>query len=168
MNIVLTGFMASGKTAVGRNLAKKLGLKYLDIDEKIEKDTGMPIAKIFEKMGEPAFRDLESKAIQAFALLDNYVIATGGGAVLRKENLKELRQQGKIIYLAATPEAILKRVGDAKTRPLLANEQDKLGRIKELLAQREPFYRDCDQMVDTSGLSIDEVVARIAAYIEGI
>lgn len=166
MNIVLTGFMASGKTAVGKKLAEKLNRRYLDVDEIIEKDTKLTIAKIFEKFGETVFRDLETKAIKCVAMLDNYVIATGGGAVLRPENVAELRRNGRIVYLAANPEAILRRIGDARTRPLLAKEPDKLTKIKELLAKREPFYRNCDMNIDTSGLSVEQVVGKILSYIE--
>jgi len=167
MNIVLTGFMASGKTAVGKQLAQRRQMPYLDIDETIEKDTGLTVAKIFEKRGEQAFRDLESAAIKCAAMLDNFVISTGGGAVLRRENIEELRRRGKIIYLAAAPETILKRVGNAKTRPLLAKEQDKLGKIKEMLAQREPYYRECDLAIDTSDLKVSSVVDKIVVFIEG-
>jgi shikimate kinase len=167
MNIVLTGFMASGKTAVGRQLAQRRGMSYLDIDATIEKDTGLSIAMIFEKRGERAFRDLETAAVKCAAMLDNFVIATGGGVVLRQENMIELRRAGKIIYLSATPEVLLKRVGNASTRPLLAKEKDKLGKIREMLAQREPFYRECDLAIDTSALGVAEVIDIIIAFIEG-
>lgn len=166
MNIVLTGFMASGKTAVGKELAEKLHMRFVDVDEVIERDTELTIARIFGKFGEQTFRDLETKAIKCVAMLDNYVIATGGGAVLRMENVSELRRNGRVIYLAATPETILRRVGKAQTRPLLAKEQDKLAKIKELLAKREPFYQNCDLIIDTSDLSVTQVVEKILAQIE--
>lgn len=165
MNIVLTGFMASGKTVVGKKLAQTLKMKYIDVDEQIEKDTRLSISDIFEKQGETAFRDLETKAVCCVAMLDNYVIATGGGVVLRLENIMELRKNGRIIYLSADPETILKRVGKAQTRPLLAREKDKLGVIKNLLESREPLYKNCDFQVETAGLNVEEVVAKIRSYL---
>lgn len=167
MNIVLTGFMASGKTEVGKRLATKLKMQYIDVDEVIEKDTNLEISKIFEKFGENTFRDLEIKAVKCVAMLDNYVIATGGGVVIRPENISELRQNGKIIYLSATAETILKRVGDAKTRPLLAHENDKLAKIRELLVTRQPYYKNCDWEIDTTDLSVGQVVEKIISYVEG-
>lgn len=165
MNIVLTGFMASGKTVVGKKLAGKLGMNYIDVDEQIERDTGLSINVIFKRQGESAFREIETKAVQCVALLDNYVIATGGGVVVRPENIAELRKNGKIIYLAADPETILKRVGKAETRPLLAHEKDKLGAIRKLLSLREPLYKNCDFYVNTTALTVDEVVEKICAHL---
>ncbi len=164
MNIVLIGFMACGKTVVGKKLAAKLGMKYIDVDETIEKTAGHSIADIFKQHGENVFRDMETKAIKSVAGLDHYVIATGGGAVLRTENVHELRSNGKIVYLAASPEAILRRLGDAQARPLLAKESDKLKKIKELLEHRKPNYKECDFQVDTTFLTIDKVVDKIIEW----
>ncbi len=164
MNIVLIGFMASGKTSVGKILAAKLNMKYIDVDETIEKNTGHNITDIFKKHGETVFRDMETKAIKCVAMLDHFVIAVGGGAVMRAENVQELRSNGKLVYLSASPEAILRRIGDAKTRPLLAKEPDKMKKIKEMLAHREPFYKECDFHVDTTLLSIKQVVDKVAEW----
>lgn len=164
MNIVLTGFMASGKSVVGEKLAAKLGMKYIDVDETIEKNAGHSVSDIFKQHGENVFRDLETKAIRCVAMLDHYVIATGGGAVLRAENVHELRSNGKLVYLAASPEAILRRLGEAKTRPMLAQESDKLKKIKELLAHRESLYKECDFQVDTTPLTIDQVADKIVEW----
>ncbi|MBI5554619.1 MAG: shikimate kinase [Elusimicrobia bacterium] len=167
MNIVLIGFMASGKTAVGKVLATKLDMKYIDVDETIEKTAGRSVTDIFKQHGENVFRDLETKAIRGVVMLDRYVIATGGGAVLRTENVQALRSNGKIVYLAASPEAILRRLGEAKTRPILAQESDQLKKIKELLVHRESFYKECDLQVDTTSLTIDQVVDKIVAWYNG-
>jgi shikimate kinase len=164
MNIVLIGFMASGKTVVGKILAAKLNLKYIDVDSTIEKNTGHAIADIFKQHGENNFRDLETKAIKCVAMLDHFVISVGGGAVMRPENVQELRANGKLVYLSASPEAILQRIGDARTRPLLAKEPDKLKKIKDLLAHREPLYKECDFQVDTTFLKIDQVADKIVEW----
>ncbi len=164
MNIVLTGFMACGKSVVGKKLAVKLNMKYIDVDETIEKTAGHSITDIFKQHGENVFRDLETKAIKCVALLDHFVIATGGGAVLRTENVRELRSNGKLVYLAASPEALSRRLGEDKTRPILAQEADKLKKIKTLLAHREPFYKECDFQVDTTFLTIDQVVDKIVEW----
>lgn len=164
MNIVLIGFMGCGKTEVGKKLAAKLAMKYIDADETIEKTAGRSITDIFKQHGENVFRDLETKAIKCVAVLDHYIIATGGGAVLRPENVHELRSNGKLVYLAASPEAILRRLGEAKTRPILAQESNKLKKIKELLVHRVPFYKECDFKVDTTFLTIDQVVDKIVEW----
>jgi shikimate kinase len=165
MNIVLIGFMACGKTAVGKVLAIKLNMKYIDVDSTIEKNAGRTIADIFKQNGENIFRDLETKAVKCVALLDHFVISVGGGAVMRTENVHELRSNGKLVYLSASPEAILRRIGDARTRPLLAKEPDKLKKIKELLAHREPFYKECDFHVDTTLLNVEQVADKIVEWI---
>jgi shikimate kinase len=164
MNIILTGFMASGKTVVGKILAAKLNMKYIDVDETIEKNAGYTISDIFKRHGENVFRDLETKAIKCVAMLDHFVIAVGGGAVMRPENVHELRSNGKLVYLSASPETILKRIGDASTRPLLAKEPDKLKKIREMLAHREPFYKECDFRVDTTMLKIEQVADKIVEW----
>ncbi len=164
MNIILTGFMASGKTSVGKILAAKLNMKYIDVDETIEKNTKQTITDIFKQHGETVFRDMETKAIKCVAMLDHYVISIGGGAVMRAENMHELRSNGKLVYLSASPEAILKRIGDASTRPLLAHEADKLKKIKEMLAHRESYYKECDFQIDTTKLDIKQVVDQAAEW----
>lgn len=164
MNIVLIGFMACGKTVVGKILASKLNMKYIDVDSTIEKNAGHSITDIFKLHGENVFRDLETKAIKCVAVLDHFVISVGGGAVLRAENVHELRSNGKLVYLSASPEAILRRMGDASTRPLLAHEPDKLKKVKEMLAHREPYYKESDFHVDTTFLKIDQVADKIVEW----
>ncbi len=160
MNIILTGFMGTGKSAVGRKLAKRLGMKYLDTDELIEKKEGSKIYHIFRKKGEPYFRKLEAVIVKKVSRLDNHVISTGGGVVLKDENIKALRRNGFIICLTANPEVILNRTGRIGERPLL-NEPDSGKRIKELLRTRQAYYEKADFSVDTSNLALEEVIRKI-------
>ncbi|MEC4684278.1 MAG: shikimate kinase [Nitrospirota bacterium] len=163
-NIVLTGFMGSGKTAVGRELANRLGMKLVELDEEIEKAEGLTINEIFSRFGERYFRDRETEIVRKFAGQDNVVISTGGGVVLREENMKALREKGVIVCLKATPETILKRTSTSGERPLL-NVDDPLKKIRDLLDYREPFYEKADILIETDSLSTaeiaDEIIRRV-------
>lgn len=160
MNIVLIGFMGTGKSAVGRKLAKKLGMRYLDTDQMIEEREGCRIFKIFQEKGEEYFRQVESRLIREVALRDNCVIATGGGVVLREENMLALRKNGLIICLSADPETIWKRTENDQERPLLKCKDPKR-RIEKLLKMRKPYYQKADFTIDTSRLTDEEVAERI-------
>jgi len=149
-NIVLTGFMGAGKTAVGRELSRLLNMELIDVDTEIEKSQRMSINEIFKKFGEPSFREMETEMIQKLSERKNVIISTGGGAVLKQENMDALRKQGIIVCFMATPETILKRTGHSSNRPLLKVE-DPFARIKELLDFRRPFYEKADIMIDTEG-----------------
>src|SRR5690242_1104336 len=140
-NLVLIGFMGSGKSTVGRICADRLGYDYVDSDADIEKRAGCSITQLFASQGEAAFRALERQALAELSARPDVVLATGGGAVLDAENVSTLRANSRIVLLTATPECILERVRDAVTRPLLADAADPLKRIRELLAQREVAYR---------------------------
>jgi len=164
MNIVLTGMMGTGKTVVGKELAQKLNMKYISTDEIIEKDVGMSIPKIFKEKGELYFRDVESKAIRCVAMLDNFVIDTGGGVVQRSENMEELERNGVIICLTASPEVILRRTSKTNYRPLLNVENPK-GKIEKIVKKRERFYKRCSRMIDTSNKKIEEVVDDIIKFL---
>jgi shikimate kinase len=166
MNIVLTGMMGTGKTAVGKKLAQKLNMIYISTDEMIEKDVGMTIPEIFKEKGEPYFRDWETKAIQRVAMLDNLVIDTGGGVVLRKENMEELERNGVIICLTASPEVILRRTSKTNYRPLLKVENPE-NEVRKLLKKREQFYKRCSRMIDTSNKELEEVVDEIIKFLSG-
>lgn len=159
-NIVLTGFMGTGKTEVGRLLARKLGYKFIDADSVIEEDQKMPITEIFKRFGEPYFRDIESKVIKRLSEMEGVVISTGGGAVLRQENMDNLRKNGIIICLMASPETIYERTKKDTSRPLLQVENP-LQRIKELLDFRRPYYEKADIMIDTDGKTPEEVAREI-------
>jgi shikimate kinase len=147
-NIVLTGFMGAGKTAVGRELSRILGWKIIDVDDEIVKARGMTINEIFSALGEPAFRDIETEMIRKVSQNRNVIISTGGGAVLRQENMDILREHGVIICLWASPETVLRRTRGNDERPLLQVE-DPLKRIQELLEFRRPFYEKADSMIET-------------------
>lgn len=166
-NIILTGFMGTGKSTVGRLLARELGLQFHDIDTLIEAEAGTAVKEIFKAHGEAAFREIEKGIIKKLSE-DCYgtglVIATGGGAVVNPENRAMLKSWGTIICLSASVDEIIKRVGDKGDRPLLAAE-DKKGAIEKLLNERAEAYRDCDMCIDTTSRSVEEVVAAIKARI---
>jgi shikimate kinase len=160
MNIVLTGFMGTGKSAVGKLLAKQLGWQFFDTDEVIEKDTKLKISDIFKNKGEPFFREVETKAIKLVSLLDKSVIACGGGVVLKPENMDELEKNGIVVCLCAGPEKILERTCKNTDRPLLKTP-DPLSKIKGLLKERETCYKRCHISIDTNNLSIEQVAEKI-------
>lgn len=159
-NIVLTGFMGTGKTEVGRELSRILGWKLIDVDDEIVKNQNISINEIFGRFGEPAFRDIETEMIGKVSRNRNVIISTGGGAVLKQQNMDILRENGVIICLSATPETIFERTSTNSERPLLKVE-DPLGRIRELMEFRRPFYEKADIMIDTeqkTPLSIAEEI----------
>jgi shikimate kinase len=161
-NIVLTGFMGTGKTAVGQALAKRLNRQLIEVDSKIEQMAGKSISDIFKDSGEIYFRELEIGAIKQAAAGKKQVIACGGGVVLNTINIDRLRETGVIINLAASQQIILKRTsGNAGSRPLL-NIQQPAELIRELLKFRKPFYdKAADLIINTSKLNIDTVADKI-------
>ena len=162
MNIILTGFMGTGKTAVGKRLAKRLGWRFVDIDQLIEASAKMSVARIFAERGEVVFRRLERRCIARVVHGRHQVIATGGGAFVDAQSRTTLRATGPVICLTAQPRAILARVGRTlSARPLLQGRTDPLSRIRTLLNQRSAAYAQADVTIDTSALSIDEVVERV-------
>jgi len=159
-NIVLTGFMGTGKTSVGREIARRLGIRLVELDEEIEKSEGISIKEIFSRYGEAYFRDRETDIVKKFAMEDNVVISTGGGVVLRDENMTALRQKGVIICLNAEPRTILHRTGGSDERPLL-NVDDPVKKITDLLEYRRPYYEKADITIDTDSLSPSEIAEEI-------
>lgn len=149
-NIVLTGFMGTGKTEVGRELARILGWRIIDVDSEIIKAQNMNINDIFGRFGEQVFRQMETEMVRKVSQNRNVIISTGGGVVLRQENMDHLRERGVIICLDATPETIFRRTSGNNERPLLRVE-DPLGKIRELLESRRPFYQRADLTIDTEG-----------------
>jgi shikimate kinase len=164
-NIVLVGFMGTGKTSTGRALAARLGREFIDMDQLIEEREGRTIPEIFATHGELHFRALERALVRELAARRNLVIAPGGGIVLNAENIRDFSSTGRIFCLRASPEWILKRVGHDTHRPLLQTN-DKLGRIRELLENRRPLYDAIPDQVDTDGKTpeevADEILARLA------
>jgi shikimate kinase len=164
-NIALIGFMATGKSAVGRNLARKLRRRFVDLDALIEKTEGRKVREIFARNGEDYFRQLEKQALNAVLGEQGQVIATGGGIVLDNENFDLLRQKALLIALAASTDVLVARVGKSSKRPLLKGV-DVRARIEELLEQRRDRYAQAHVTIDTSGLTIDQVVAKIIPMVQ--
>ena len=163
-NIYLVGFMATGKSIVGKELAGKLKRQFADLDELIELKEKRLIAEIFAKNGEPYFRKLEKEMLEQASGEDNFIYACGGGIVIDKDNLKIMKQTGTIICLTAKPEVILKRLGSTSHRPLL-DVPDPKKQIGLLLKLRAPFYSQADKTIDTSRLSLAQVINRILKII---
>jgi len=147
-NLILTGFMGTGKTEVSRELARLLTMKLIDIDTEIEKSVKMSINQIFKQFGEQKFREMETEMIEKVSRERNILISTGGGAVLKQENMDVLKKTGRMICLMATPETILRRTSGTGERPLLQVEKP-FEKINELLNFRKPFYEKADMMIDT-------------------
>jgi shikimate kinase len=161
MNIVLAGFMGTGKSVVGSEISRISGRRMVDADEEIERRAGISIPEIFERFGEPYFRNLEAEVIRDLCRSRNLVISVGGGAMVNRQNLKEMRMGGIVFCLNASPEEIKRRVGDGEGRPMLSGYPDKLARIKELLEIRKPYYEKADFQIWTEGRDPDEIAREI-------
>jgi shikimate kinase len=166
--VIITGFMATGKTEVGRRLARALGRPFVDLDRLVEAAAGRSVAEIFASEGESRFRALEREAVERACGMSDAVIATGGGTLLDAENRRRLAAAGPIVCLTASAEEIAKRVGSGAGRPLLAGKNgDRLTRIRALLAERAGIYARAAHAIDTTGLNVDEVVERVRALVAG-
>ncbi|MCL5046798.1 MAG: shikimate kinase [Actinobacteria bacterium] len=163
-NLVLLGFMGTGKTTIGKRLANWLNCRFYDMDEEIERRMGMSISEIFARYGEPFFRDLEATVARELAATSGKVIATGGGVVINPENLAALRRRGWLISLVADPEIIYERVIQENNRPLLEGD-NLMDKIRKLLAARDKQYRSADLVVDISNLSTEQIVGRITEWL---
>jgi shikimate kinase len=161
--LILVGFMGTGKSSIGRLVAKRIGFQFMDTDHHLESREGKSVAKIFSERGEAAFRDLETRTIESLAHLTRCVIATGGGAVLREENRRLLRELGFVVALSAAPEVIYERVARNDKRPLVQTENPR-ETIKQLLAARAEHYREAAQFtLDTSTIPHAEAAEKIIA-----
>ena len=150
--LVLVGLMGSGKSAVGRRTAKKLGLNYTDSDQKIVSDAGISITEIFELAGEAKFREMEFQAITKLVLSKPQIIATGGGAFCFPQTARLLLTKTLVVWLKAPPETLLARIGSTKSRPLLNNDNP-LATLAELNKERARHYQKAQIEIDTDGLS---------------
>ncbi len=168
-NIALIGFMGTGKTSVGRELAARLGWKLVETDALIEKAAGKTIAGIFREDGEIAFRELEIAAVKRVAAGELQVIACGGGVVLNSINIARLQETGAVVLLTASPAEILKRTAaDSVIRPLLRNGRDPAAAVHDLLQLRSPLYRRAaDVTVSTNRVTADKVADRIIEKLKG-
>lgn len=163
-NLVLLGSMGSGKSTVGRRLADRLGMTFVDTDVLVERAARLSVAEVFQRYGEPRFRALERRVIGRVARDRGQVIATGGGAVLDPRNRVQLRRTGLTIWLQTKPDVAAARVGEATDRPLLAPER-RADTIARLLVEREPYYREALVHVDTTDHSVEDVASAIAARV---
>jgi shikimate kinase len=159
-NIALVGFMGTGKSTVGQMVASMLHFRFLDTDEMIERTAGKRIAEIFETEGEERFRQYEAQVVAHLHEVTGAVISTGGGLVTRPENLTSLKEHSLVVCLWCTPETIFRRVGHQSHRPLLKVEQP-LERIRELLAQRAPAYRQADVLLNSEFRKPREVATHV-------
>ncbi len=165
-NLFLIGMMGSGKTTVGRLVARRLKRRFIDSDHEIERRCGVRIPLIFDIEGERGFRQRESQTIETLTARSGIVLATGGGAVLAEENRRCLAQRGTVVYLHATPETLYARVSHDRNRPLLATP-DPLGRMRELYVQRDPLYRSvADLIVETGTQSVHALAAELLARLK--
>lgn len=167
-NIVLIGFMGTGKTSIGKLLAAKLGCAFIDLDHKIESDNNMKIPEIFQKYGEAHFRELEKQAVKEAAERRGIVIATGGGTIKDKENMRLLKQSGVVICLTADVDEILLRTESKGDRPVLDAKDKAHGNrraaIEKLLEERQIFYDQADYKVDTTNWSPMQIIGDICRY----
>ncbi len=165
-NIVLVGFMGTGKSSAGRILAERLGMTFVDMDDEIVRRAGRPIPEIFRDQGEPAFRAMERALAVELAARSGLVISTGGGIVLNPDNLRDFSASGLVFCLRASPETVLRRVEHDTNRPLLQGE-DRLTRIRELLAKRQALYDAIPRQIDNEGHkpadTADVLVSRLGA-----
>lgn len=162
-NIFLVGPMGAGKSTIGRNLARRLGRDFIDLDSEIEASCGADIAWIFDVEGEQGFRRREGAALDRFSERADIVLATGGGTVLLAENRRLLQQRGTVIYLKASVERLYERTRSDRKRPLLQVE-DPRGAIEKLINEREPLYREVASLVvETEHQSPQAAAALIAS-----
>ncbi len=163
-NIYIVGFMATGKSSVGKELANRQNLQFVDLDNLIELKEKRQISDIFAKDGVPYFRKVEKEVLEDIAKKNRFVVACGGGIVIDPENIRIMKETGILICLKANPEAILKRASVSKQRPLL-NVVEPKKQIELLLEKRASYYALADKTIDTTELSIKEVVDKISGLI---
>lgn len=165
-NLVLVGFMGSGKTAIGRRVAERLGLTFVDMDTEIESKAGRKISDLFASEGESYFRYLERRETMELAKKQGQVIATGGGVVLDPDNLKDFGNTGVVVCLWVDAETAFERTQRAAHRPLLEAD-DRRKKIEDLLAKRMPLYKQIDNVVDTRGRSLETLVEDVMRIYRG-
>lgn len=164
-NIVLTGFMGTGKSTVGRLVATRLGRKFVDMDSLIEQREGRAIPQIFAQQGEPYFRRLEANLCRELARQQGLVIATGGGALVPEQNLRVMETSGLVICLDCQPKVLWQRIGHSHNRPMLAGQDEgRFGRLAALLKQRAPAYGRIKHHLDVTHLSPEQAAEQICKW----
>ena len=163
--VVLVGFMGSGKSSVGRELARRFRVPFVDVDERIESAAGCRIRDLFGREGEPAFRVREKAVLRDVLSVKGCVVATGGGAFADEENRVLLRSYAPVVYLEAAVETLLERLAGDLGRPLLRGG-DREEAVRELLSRREPGYRTADVTVRTDGRTVKDVAGQVADWID--
>lgn len=160
-NIILVGLMGAGKSTIGRHLAKLMRKEFYDSDRVIEERTGVDISTIFEIEGEQGFRDREEQIIKELCELENIVLATGGGSILRETNRQNMKKGGHVVYLRTSAELLFSRIRYDKTRPLMQTKSP-INTLKKLLDDREPFYMDvADSVIMTGKQKVGVIVKRV-------
>ena len=163
--VVLVGFMGSGKSSVGRELARRFDAPFVDVDERIESEAGCTIRDLFAREGEPAFRERERAALRDVLSVKGCIIATGGGAFADEENRILLRSYAPVVYLETAVETLLERLAGDLGRPLLRGG-DRVEVVRDLLSRRVPGYRTADITVRTDGRTVEEVARQVADRID--
>lgn len=164
--VSLVGLPGSGKSTIGRQLARRLGLPFFDSDAVIEQQIGCPIRVFFEEQGEDRFRDIESEVISSLAAGEAKVLSTGGGSVLRAENRQVLHGQTTVVYLRSSPDEVFRRVRHDRNRPLLQVD-DPLQKLRDLHAQRDPLYAETAHFtIDTGRPSVSTLVNMIVMQLD--
>ncbi|SDC79208.1 shikimate kinase [Paenibacillus sp. UNCCL117] len=158
-NLVLIGMMGTGKSTVGHELARRLGLAFVDSDAAVEAEQGMTIKEMFAALGEAAFRTAETAALTAILAREGQVVATGGGAVLAEANRTAMKDGGFVVALAAGAETIIRRVSEDRNRPLLQGDVGE--RVRAIMESRRHAYDFADLRIDTDGRSVENIADEI-------
>lgn len=160
-NLVLVGFMGSGKTSAGKLAAQRLGMKFVDMDDIIEQRHGQTISQIFAKKGEPYFRQQERALVRELTSDQNRVVASGGGVVLNPNNLRDFNRTGVVICCWVNAQMAHERTKHVKHRPLLEESTDRLGQVTTLLQQREVLYKAIPLRIDSSAITVEQQAEEI-------
>ena len=169
MNLVLIGYRGTGKSAIGKHLANTLGMRAVSLDEEIVAGAGQPIPDIVAKLGWVHFRDLEEALCRRFGASEGLIIDCGGGVVEREANMESLRQNGRVIWLRATPATIVRRIGGDTQRPSLTGTKSFIGEVEEVLARREPLYgRMAHASLDTDNRTIEDLAKAVGKLFGGV
>jgi shikimate kinase len=162
VNIVLVGYRGAGKTSIAKILAERLKWPLISTDAEIVKKAGLSVPEIIQKRGWDYFRDVESQICQRVGKKDRTVIDTGGGVVLRKENVAALRERGRVFWLTAEVPTIMERIKHSKDRPSLTQKKSYVDEVEEVLNERLPMYKAaCDQIIPTDNRMLDEIAEEI-------